>query len=371
MTGLVDRLSWTRDTLLRLLPHSTRPGLRKVGSPTPDSPILLTCNFTLTVRRMMDTLRGHDVWLLVADSHGINVWCAAGGGHLTHHDVIAVVRSSGIAEKVAHRRLILPQLAATGVERRIVEQRTGFEVKWGPARLEDVVAFLDAGSHMKKRWRRMVFPLWERMEMALMWAAPVALIAGLALWALANARVAWIGAGVLGLTIFAIFAALRWLPVEGAKRALTYVGGALLSTALGAGALSLLGALDAVQVGLLALANAIAMGVLSLDVAGTTPWYPSTLNMTKNHFDLELDADKCTGAADCVMVCPRDVLKMKGKERKVEIARPDACLRCGACVVQCPDDALHFRFTDGRLVPAEQIRKTRMNMLGRRTIETE
>lgn len=53
------------------------------------------------------------------------------------------------------------------------------------------------------------------------------------------------------------------------------------------------------------------------------------------------------------------------------IAKPDACLRCGARVVQCPEDALHFRFTDGPVVPAKQIRKTRMNLVGRRTIETD
>ncbi len=369
MSGLADSVGWLRDTLLRLLPHTTRPGLRRVGTPGPDSPVLLTCNFTLTVRRLLDTLKGRDVWLLVADSHGINVWCAAGGGHLTHHDVIAVVRSSAVAELVSHRRLILPQLAATGVERRVIEERTGFEVRWGPARLEDLPAYLDNGGHMKRRWRRMYFPLWERLEMALMWAAPVMLVAGLVLWPLTSAGVAAFGASGLGLSIFGIFAALRWLPAEGGRRWLTYGCGALFGFGLGAALSALLATPDAQDLSWLAFANVLAMLVLSLDLAGTTPWYPSTINTAGNRFSVELDAERCTGAADCVKVCPRDVLKMKGKARKVEIARPDACLRCGACVVQCPDDALHFRFDDGRLVPAEQIRRTRMNMLGRRSVE--
>lgn len=176
MRPLSGMLPWLRDTLLRLLPHPTRPGLRRIGSPGPEAPVLLTGNFALTVRRVVRALEGRDAWLLVADSDGINVWCAAGGGHLTHHDVIAVVRSSGVLDQIAHRELVLPVLAATGVERRIVERRTGLRVVWGPARLEDLPAFLDGGRRPRRAWRRMRFPLWERLELALVWAVPMAAI---------------------------------------------------------------------------------------------------------------------------------------------------------------------------------------------------
>lgn len=369
MNALTGFFLWLRDTLLRLFPHATRPGLRAVGTPGPDSPVLLTGNFALTVRRVVRALAGRDAWLLVADSDGINVWCAAGGGHLTHHDVIAVVRSSRIAEKVAHRRLILPQLAATGVERRVVEARTGFRVVWGPARLEDLPAFLDCGQRTKKAWRLVRFPLWERLEMALMWAVPMALVYAAVLWLPTRGAVALLGAGVVALVVAAIFGVLRWLPVEGPKRWITYAGGAVLASALDAAAMLAPGGPSRADLVWLAAANLVAMLVLSVDLAGTTPWYPSTLNMAGNRFFLELDRARCTGAADCVQVCPRGVLEMDGRARKVTIASPEACVRCGACVVQCPADALHFRFEDGRLVPAEQVRRTRMNMLGRRSIE--
>ncbi len=362
-------MSWLRDTLLRLFPHATRPGLRRVGDPGPESPVLLTGNFTLTVARVTRALAGHDAWLLVADSGGINVWCAAGGGHLTHHDVIAVLRSSGVAERVSHRRLWLPQLAATGVERRIVEERTGWKVGWGPARLEDLPAFLERGGQLKRAYRRMRFPLWERMEMALMWAAPTTLLVALVLWPLVGWPAAAAGAISLASVIFGIFAALRWLPVWGARRWLTYGGGALLATALASMADGGLHGFGTTHLAVFALASALAMMVLSIDLSGTTPWYPSTINTARNHFDLELDADRCTGAADCVLVCPRDVLAMTGARRKVAIVHPEACLRCGACVVQCPEDAFYFRFEDGRVVLATQIRKTRMNMVGRRSIQ--
>jgi NAD-dependent dihydropyrimidine dehydrogenase PreA subunit len=359
---------WLRDTLLRLLPHPTRTGLRAVGHPGPDSPVVLTGNYTLTVRRLVEALGGRDAWLLVANSRGINVWCAAGGGHLTHHDVIAVLRSSGVGERVRHRRLILPQLSATGIERRLVREATGWEPRWGPARLEDLPGFLDRHERPRKAHRAMRFPLWERLEMALTWALPMALIAFLTLTVAIGSRVATVAAGVIVLGVGAVFAGLPWLPVTGGRRWLTYGGLALVTFALGGeGLLALGGARPAALAGLAATC-ALAAGVLSLDLTGTTPWYPGTINSFRNHFDVELVEDRCTGAAECVQVCPRDVLAMDGRRRKVVLARPEACIRCGACIVQCPQDALQFRFSDGRVVEPATVRRTRVNLLGRRAV---
>jgi ferredoxin len=55
----------------------------------------------------------------------------------------------------------------------------------------------------------------------------------------------------------------------------------------------------------------------------------------------------------------------------VLIERPNACIRCGACIVQCPSDALRFRYPDGRVIPAAVVKRTRMNLLGRRTIQVQ
>jgi NAD-dependent dihydropyrimidine dehydrogenase PreA subunit len=359
---------WMRDTLLRLLPHATRTGLRAVGRPGPDSPVVLTGNYTLTVRRLVEALAGRDAWLLVANSRGINVWCAAGGGHLTHHDVIAVLRSSGVGDRVRHRRLILPQLAATGIERRLVRAATGWEPRWGPARLEDLPQFLDRGQRPKKEHRAMRFPLWERLEMALTWALPMGLAAFLTLTLALGHKVATVAAGVIVLGVGAAFAVLRWLPVTGARRWLTYGGLALVTFAAGRAGLSALGDARPAALAALGATCALAAGILSLDLAGTTPWYPGTINSFHNRFDVELVEDRCTGAAECVQVCPRAVLEMDGRRRKVVLARPDACIRCGACIVQCPEDALQFRFSDGRVVEPASVRSTRVNMLGRRTV---
>ena len=161
------------DLIFRLLPHRAPTGLIRIGDPGPASPVLVTGNYTLTLRRLRKALAGSDVWLLAANSKGINVWCAATGGHLTHHDVIAVVRTSHIGRRVDHRRLILPQLGATGIEGRKVTEATGWETKWGPARLEDLPAYLDRGGRVGQGERFMAFPLGERLEMATIWILPL------------------------------------------------------------------------------------------------------------------------------------------------------------------------------------------------------
>ena len=361
-------VGWLRDTLFRLMPHATRTGLRRIGKPGPHSPVLLTGNFALTVRRLEATLAGRDAWLLVANSRGINVWCAAGGGHLTHHDVIAVLRSSGIGDCVHHRRLILPQLSAAGVERRLVRAATGWEPRWGPARLEDLPEFLDRHERPVKRQRAMRFPLWERLEMASTWALPMAVIAFLVLLVVAGHEVAWIAGAVILLGVGVVFAALRWLPVTGGRRWWTYGGLAVAMFAVGLGALAALGDARLGALSALGATCVAAAGILSLDLTGTTPWYPGTINSFRNRFDVELVEDRCTGAAECVQVCPRDVLAMDGRRRKVTLARPEDCIRCGACIVQCPEDALRFRFSDGRIVEPATVRSTRVNLLGRRTV---
>jgi NAD-dependent dihydropyrimidine dehydrogenase PreA subunit len=367
--SLRDLVGNARDTASRLLPHRAATGLFPIGDPGRDSPVLLTGNFTLTVRRLRRTLRGADVWLLVANSRGINVWCAAGGGHLSHHDVISVLRTSGISDVVDHRTLLLPQLAATGVERRPIEAATGWSAVWGPARLEDLPAVLARGGSVHGRERRMRFPLWERIEMASMWFLPTALILGLLAGFIGGWRLGTAAATSIVLAVAGIFVALPRLTVTGPARWLTYGVFALFGAAFGTGMLGLLGRMDVLGVSTVTVASLISMAVLSIDLTGTTPLYPSSINTRSGAPRITLDSDRCTGAADCISVCPSGVLRLHGTPPKADIAHPDACIACGACIVQCPDDAFYFTMPDGQIVEPSTIRTTRLNLLGDRTVD--
>ena len=165
------------ETLIRIFPVPAKIGCRRIGSPDRDSPVFLTCNFHLTVHRVKKALKEIDCYLLVANSKGINVWCAATGGHLNNHSVISVLKTSGIEEQVDHRKLILPQLAASGIEKKVIQKKTGWKVIWGPVYAEDIPAFIKAEFKKEPEMHKVKFPLIQRIEMAVMWAFPFSVIA--------------------------------------------------------------------------------------------------------------------------------------------------------------------------------------------------
>lgn len=189
-----------------------RPGLYRVGEPDREAPVLVSGNFDLTVRRVVKAIDGQvDAWLLVADSAGVNVWCGAGGGYFTAEDVIAAVKSSGLAEAVNTRALILPQLAANGVDGWTIRRQLGWRVHWGPVRAEDIPPYLDNRCEKTDAMRRVRFPLKSRLEMvtvtlgfyALMILLPVAILWRGMFWP--------ITASLLGLSYF--YAVVHpWLP---------------------------------------------------------------------------------------------------------------------------------------------------------------
>ncbi len=364
-----DTTGTFRDTVLRLLPHRAPTGLVRIGEPGPASPVLVTGNFTLTVHRLGRALAGLDAWLLVADSRGINVWCAAGGGHLTHHDVISVLRTSGISELVAHRELMLPQLAATGVERRAIEKATGWRARWGPARLEDLREVLARGGAVHGRERQVRFPLRERLEMASVWFLPMTLVLGGLAWLFGGRPAAVAVAALIVLAVSGEFALLPSSAHPHPPGWRTHLGFALLGSVIGVGMLSLEGALDARRALIVFGSSVVAMSVLSIDLPGTTPIYPGSVNTRRGAPLISLDFDRCTGAADCVQVCPAGVLELRHDPTKAVLAEPDRCIACGACIVQCPEDALYFTMPDGRVIDPATVRRTRLNLLGERALE--
>ncbi len=189
-----------------------RTGLFAVGHPDSKSPVLVTGNFDLTVRRLVSAIEGQvDAWVLVADSAGINVWCAAGGGYFTAEKVIAAVKSSHLSEVVSHHALILPQLCANGVDGWKIRKETGWGVHWGPVKAKDIPAYLAAGRKKTDAMRWVRFPLKDRLEMvtvtlgfyALLILLPVAIFWRHMFWPVA--------ASLVGLTYF--YAVVHpWLP---------------------------------------------------------------------------------------------------------------------------------------------------------------
>jgi NAD-dependent dihydropyrimidine dehydrogenase PreA subunit len=366
-------------TLLRLLPWPCETGLVTIGKPGRSSPVLLTCNFRLTVERVRRSLAGIDAYLLVANSRGVNVWCAATGGLLTDHDVVSVLKTSGIESLVDHRQVILPQLAATGVEAKAVQARTGWRVVWGPVRADAIPAFLERGLEASRAMRSVGFRWPERIEMALAWAFPIsalALLPLLAFWREAALPVVALVWG-LSLLIFASFplyeSRLRtsgrnvgFVLFDFGSRGLPLVLWLLLMAGLAifVGLNEQLAWGVMIRWGLVSLAVLL---ILGLDLMGSTPVYKSGLHDDRL-LDIRLDEERCKGAAFCERVCPKDVFEVDPERRLATLPRADRCVQCGACIVQCPFDALFFESPSGDVLAAATVRRFKLNLLGRRLV---
>jgi hypothetical protein len=151
---------------IRRMAHLVVPGLYAVGDPDRTSPVLVSANYKLSFDALRFALAGQNLWVLVLDTRGVNVWCAAGKGTLSTAELVKRVQDARLAEVVEHRELILPQLAATGVAGHKVRKGCGFSVLWGPVRASDLPAFLAAGKRADEPMRRVTFTLAERLTLA-------------------------------------------------------------------------------------------------------------------------------------------------------------------------------------------------------------
>jgi len=142
--------------------HRVEPGLYALGSPTPDSPVFVSANYSLSFDALRASLDGIDAYILVLDTRGINVWCAAGKGSFGTDEIVNRVFATQLKQVVTHRKLILPQLGAPGVAAHAVKQRTGFWVEYGPVRAADLPEYLKTHTATLEM-RKVTFSLRDRL----------------------------------------------------------------------------------------------------------------------------------------------------------------------------------------------------------------
>lgn len=142
--------------------YAIDPGLYALGNPDKNSPVLVTANYKMSFDYLRRELPGRNAWILVLDTKGINVWCAAGHGTFGTEELIKRIESSGLKKIISHRKLILPQLGAPGIAAHEVKRVSGFRVYYGPVRAKDLPAYLDSGWKTTPAMRIVTFPLKER-----------------------------------------------------------------------------------------------------------------------------------------------------------------------------------------------------------------
>ncbi len=148
------------------------PGLYTIGDAGPDSPVFVTASYKMSFDLLRKALPGISAWVLVLDTQGINVWCAAGKGTFGTDELVGRIQSSGLADVVSHRRLIVPQLGAPGIAAHEVRKRSGFQVVYGPVRADDLPAFLKDGLKATGRMRTKHFSFMERLALVPMEIVP-------------------------------------------------------------------------------------------------------------------------------------------------------------------------------------------------------
>lgn len=217
--------------------YRVAPGLYAVGSPNDESPVLVTANYKLSFDSLRSQLLGRDAWILVLDTKGVNVWCAAAKGTFGTDELIGRIEATNLAAVVNHNVLVVPQLGAVGVSAHEVHKRSGFRVVFGPVYASDLPAFLDAG-FKSPEMGFVHFVLWDRLvlvpvELAhasskvLLVAVCLLLLAGLGVDGYSMARITTVGVASAMLFIATATASivlgpalLPWLP----GRAFAYKG---------------------------------------------------------------------------------------------------------------------------------------------------
>ncbi len=160
--------------------YSVEPGLYCTGNPDKTAPVFVTANYKLSFDSLRKGLMGIDAWILVLDTKGINVWCAAGKGTFGTEELVRKIRSVGLMDIVSHRTLIVPQLGAVGVSAHDVAKATGFRVVYGPVLAKDIAKFLNNNMKTTKEMREVPFTFKDRVVLI-----PVELVSCMKYFALA------------------------------------------------------------------------------------------------------------------------------------------------------------------------------------------
>jgi hypothetical protein len=194
--------------------HRVEPGLYTLGHPTPDSPVFVSANYTLSFDALRSALVGFDGYILVLDTQGVNVWCAAGKGTFATDELVRRIEATSLHQVVNHRLLIVPQLGAPGIAAHEVRKRSRFKVEYGPVRAADLPDYLKT-RQATPEMRRVQFTLRDRLVLVPVEAAHVLLpmlIAAVVLFFIGGAQVAAgvVAATLAGVVLFPIL--LPWLP---------------------------------------------------------------------------------------------------------------------------------------------------------------
>lgn len=325
-------------TIFRLFPNPIPLGLYAFGTPTKNSPVLVTTNYELTMYRVSNVLKEIDCYLLVVDGKGINVWCSAGAGHFNVQSILDGLHYSPIDELVDHRRLILPQLSAVGICSEELKEKSGWSPHFGPVYIRDMKSYLENGLQKDPSMCDAEFGILQRIEMGV-GSAFIFAFAMTCVMVFVHVEALWIliPAVYFQTILFGILS--PYSPFRsGLLTGILYS----LFTAIVLFVCNLL-------LGIVSLATILTYGIpliiaafyVSNEFMGWSPLIKYNMKMLltgKWNAELRVNREKCTGCGLCVSVCPVRVFQIA--EMKSKVINMENCEGCKACFYQCPENAI-------------------------------
>jgi acetyl-CoA decarbonylase/synthase complex subunit gamma len=123
-------------------PIQVEAKLYSIGAVTPQSPLLITTNFSLTYYTVASEVEASRVpaYIGVLDTEGTSVLTAFASDKLTAEKVAVFLRSETVTKAVAHKKLIIPgYIAAMSGE---LQEETGWQIVVGPREASGIPKFL-------------------------------------------------------------------------------------------------------------------------------------------------------------------------------------------------------------------------------------
>ncbi len=124
-------------------PIQVQPGLYEINNPKPESPVLVTTNFSITYFSISNEVEGAGLpaWLLVADAEGMSVLTAWAAGKFDSDRIAKAVKTTNVESKISRKRLLLPGAVAV-LMGEVEESLAGWQIEVGPREAVDVPAYL-------------------------------------------------------------------------------------------------------------------------------------------------------------------------------------------------------------------------------------
>jgi len=124
-------------------PIQVQPGIYEINSPKPESPVLVTTNFSITYFAVANEVEGSGLpaWLVVTDAEGMSVLTAWAAGKFDAERIAKAVKGFDVASKVSRKRIVLPGHVAV-LSGELEEELSGWEIRVGPREAVDIPAFM-------------------------------------------------------------------------------------------------------------------------------------------------------------------------------------------------------------------------------------